>query len=459
MGKKKMSTKDNMRVYSIKDKLIWGLANFGTSIIQGVFATTTVYFYHNTLNLDPFYISIAAVIFAIWNALNDPIFGYISDKTRTKLGRRIPFMRFTAPFLAITFIIFWLVPVDLPQLSIFLWMIIMMCLYDTCFTIIGLVYSALLPELSEDDKVRGQFQQFSSLFYLIGVIFGFFIPELINPEGGSLIPLYIGTVIVGILGAFCIIITTYRFKERPEYTLVDKPLGLKDAIKYTFKSKAFLIVAAANFMSIFFQQILLSYMVYLAKHVMKISTILLMAVLILGLIVGVFITNTLSSKFGVVRANQLHLGFGAVFLLILPFVPQTMIYVCLFIGGIGLSGPLVLTNVLFSQVADEDELRSGVRREAAFFGTNAMLTKPAQSLAIAIGPWLLTIAGFVTGQIDQAPRAEFMIKFILGILPAVAMLIGVLILLYYPLTDEYLKEVQENVLKLHEEKQSKLKSL
>ena len=78
--------------------------------------------------------------------------------------------------------------------------------------------------------------------------------------------------IVGIIGALCIVITTYRFKERPEYTVVDKPLGLKDAIKYTFKSKAFLIVAAANFMSIFFQQILLSYMVYLAKHVMKMST-------------------------------------------------------------------------------------------------------------------------------------------------------------------------------------------
>jgi GPH family glycoside/pentoside/hexuronide:cation symporter len=212
-------------------------------------------------------------------------------------------------------------------------------------------------------------------------------------------------------------------------------------------------------MSIFFQQILLSYMIYLANHVMRISNLLLMATLILGLIIGVFITNILSNKFGVVRANQIHLSFGAIFLLLLPFIPQIMIYICLFIGGIGLAGPLVLTNVLFSQVADEDELKSGVRREAAFFGTNAMLTKPAQSLAIAIGPWLLSIAGFVTGQIDQSAQVELMIKFILGLLPAIAMLIGVLILLYYPLTDDYLKEVQEKVLKLHEEKKSKLESL
>ena len=455
-----MSENISTRIYTLKDKLIWGLANFGTSIIQGVFATTTVIFYHVYLGLDPFYIGLAATIYAIWNALNDPIFGYISDRTRTKLGRRIPFMRFTAPFLAITFVIFWLVPIDSSQLSIFLWMLVMMALYDTCYTIIGLVYSALLPELSEEDQVRGQFQQFSSLFYLIGVVFGFFIPEIVRPEVGStnLVPFYIGMVIVGIIGAACIVITTYRFKERPEFTVVDKPLGLKASIKYTFKSKAFLIVTAANFMSIFFQQVLLSYMFYLADYVMQVTTLILLAALILGLISGVFITNFLSAKFGVVQANQIHLGVGAIFLLILPFVPEFLIYVCLFVGGIGLAGPLVLTNVLYGQVTDEDEIKSGVRREAAFFGTNAMLTKPAQSVAMAVGPAMLALVGFLTGSVTQSTSVQFMIKIIIGLLPGIAMVIGVVILLFYPLKGDYLKEVQVKVLEMHGEKQAKLKN-
>ncbi len=455
-----MSENISTRIYTLKDKLIWGLANFGTSIIQGVFATTTVIFYHVYLGLDPFYIGLAATIYAIWNALNDPIFGYISDRTRTKLGRRIPFMRFTAPFLAITFVIFWLVPIDSPQLSIFFWMLIMMALYDTCFTIIGLAYAALLPEIAQEDQVRGQFQQFSSLFYLIGVVFGFFIPELVRPEVGStnLVPFYIGMVIVGIIGAACIVITTYRFKERPEFTVVDKPLGLKASIKYTFKSKAFLIVTAANFMSIFFQQILLSYMFYLADYVMQVTTLILLAALILGLIAGVFISNFLSAKFGVVQANQIHLGFGAIFLLFLPFVPELLIYLCLFVGGIGLAGPLVLTNVLYGQITDEDEIKSGVRREAAFFGTNAMLTKPAQSVAIAVGPAMLALAGFLTGSVTQSTNVQFMIKIIIGLLPGIAMLIGVFILLFYPLKGDYLKEVQVKVLEMHRDKQSKLKN-
>ena len=453
-----MSESVNTRNYTLKDKAIWGLANFGTSIIQGVFATTTVIFYHVYLALDPFYIGVAATIYAIWNALNDPIFGYLSDKTRTKLGRRIPFMRFTAPFLALTFIIFWLVPINLPDFSTFLWMLMLMSLYDTCYTIIGLVYAALLPELSEDDQVRGQFKQFSSLFYLLGVIFGFFIPEIVRPEVGqtNLTTFYIGMIVVGIIGTVCIVITTYRFKERPEFTVVDKPLGLKASIKYTFKSKAFLIMTTANFMSIFFQQVLLSYMFYLADYVMQVSTLILLAALILGLIVGVFITNILSGKFGVVQANQIHLGFGAVFLILLPFIPEFLIYLCLFIGGMGLAGPLVLTNVLYGQIADEDELKSGVRREAAFFGTNAMLTKPAQSVAMAVGPWLLAIAGFLTGQVNQNLGVQLMIKIIIGLLPGIAMIIAVVILLFYPLKGDYLAEVQDKVLKLHDEKHSKL---
>lgn len=452
--------KDFIRTYTTKDKLVWGVAQFGTSVIQGIYGTTLVIFYHVYLALDPFLIGVAAFIYAVWNALNDAIFGYLSDKTRSKWGRRIPFMRFTAPFLALTFIILWLVPVNSPQLTIFLWMLILMLLYDTCYTLIGLTYSALLPELSEDDRVRGEFQKFSSLFYLLGTIIGFLLPDLIRPKVGQtdLTIFYIGMILIAIIAAVCIIFTTLRFKERPEFTQVDKPLSLGKSIKYTFKSKSFLILTSANFMSIFFQQILLSYMFYLADYVLFTDTIILLAALFIGLIIGVVIANLIAKRFGVVQANQILLIIGAVPLLLIPFIPAVVIYVCLFFAGFGLSGPLVLTNVLYSQVVDEDEVKTGVRREAAFFGTNAMLTKPAQSIAIAIGPAMLALVGFLIEQTVQPDRAIFMIKILMGTLPGIAMLLGVLILLWYPLKNSYLKEIQGKVLEMHDEKYQKLET-
>ncbi len=91
-------------------KFIWGLAEFGTSLITGTFAALLPIFYQDYLGLTARWIAIGAAIYAIWNAINDPLFGYITDSTRSKRGRRIPYMRFTAPFLALTFILVWFAP-------------------------------------------------------------------------------------------------------------------------------------------------------------------------------------------------------------------------------------------------------------------------------------------------------------------------------------------------------------
>lgn len=77
-------------------------------------------------------IGIATTVYSLWNAFIDPLFGYITDNTRSKRGRRIPYMRFTAPFLALTFILVWFAPPQAEQQTLFWWMLISMLLYDTC---------------------------------------------------------------------------------------------------------------------------------------------------------------------------------------------------------------------------------------------------------------------------------------------------------------------------------------
>lgn len=432
--------------------------------MSGVYGATLTYFYQVYLGLPAGWIALSAWIYLIWNALNDPLFGIASDKTKSSKGRRIPYMKFTAPFLAISFILVWLVPTAWSDVSIFWWMLITMLFYDSCYTIIGLVYSALLPEIVEKDDQRVQFQQFSSLFGLLGMVLGFLIPELTRPKAGqtSLVPFYVGMIIIGILGAGFVLITSMSFKEKRQFVEVDEALGFVDSIKYTFKRKSFLVLTSANFMSIYVQAALLGGMFYLADYVMQISTLILIVFVFLGLIIGVVLANLLPGKFGVLKAQQILLLTGGIPLILLPFLPNVAIYACLFFSGLGLSGPLVLTNVLFSQVTDEDETLSGVRREAAFFGINAMLTKPAQSIAIALGPLLIELVGFLvpaTGEdiiLDQPEAVIFMIKVVIGLLPGIALVIGALILIFYPLKGDYLSQIHQQVEKMHEEKKQKL---
>jgi len=451
---------------SFSYKLVWGVAALGTSLISGTYGALLPIFYQDYLGLSARWISLASLIYAIWNAINDPLFGYITDSTRSRRGRRIPYMRFTAPFLALTFILVWFAPQGAGDSTLFAWMLVTMLLYDTAYTIIGLVYSALLPEISESDAERNSLQISSSLFGLLGMILGFVIPDLFRPKAGvspSFLPLQLSMIALGIIGAGCILLTAFKVKERPEFHLVDKPIKLGAALKFTFTSKSFLILVAQNFMSILMQSLLLGMLFYLADYVLQMSTIPLLASVFVPLILGVPLTQPLRKRFGVVGAQQLLLVIAGVALILVAVVPTPLIPVCLALAGLGLAGPQTLTNVLFAQVADEDELRSGVRREGAFFGVNALLTKPAQSVALALIPFILEATHFVTreanqGQIflNQPASALFGIKVLVGLIPGVAMLLGALILTAFPLRGAYLRRVKEEMLALHAEKRARL---
>jgi GPH family glycoside/pentoside/hexuronide:cation symporter len=449
-------------------KVVWGVAALGTSVISGTYGALLTIFYQDYLGLQARWIGLASLIYAIWNAINDPLFGYITDRTRTKHGRRIPYMRFTAPFLALTFSLVWLAPRGVGSQALFWWMLVTMLLYDTAYTIIGLVYSALLPEVTESDAERNGLQISSSLFGLLGTLLGFVIPDFFRPKAGgevTFLPLQVAMIVVGIVAMLLIIATTLKVKERPEFTQVDEPLALIPAMRYTFTSRSFLVLVSANFMSILMNSLILSAIFYLADYVLQMNTMILLAFLFIPLIIGVPITTLIRARLGVVRTQQLLLTIAGVGLLLIAVVPNALIPLCVAMAGFGLAGPQTLTNVLFAQVADEDELRSSVRREGAFFGINALLTKPAQSISLALVPWILESTAFVTREanggaifLDQPASALFGIKVVAGLVPGVALLLGALILFLYPLHGAYLAKVQAEVLKLHAEKHARLEA-
>jgi GPH family glycoside/pentoside/hexuronide:cation symporter len=450
-------------------KLAWGLASLGQSVIAGVFGALLPIFYQDYLGLGARWIGLASGIYAVWNALNDPIFGFISDSTRSKKGRRIPFMRYTAPFLGLTFLLVWLAPRGLGDKWLFVWMLVSMLLYDTCYTIIGLVYSALLPEITESDDGRNELQVSSSLFSLLGALLGFVIPDLFRPKAGgdpSFLPLQVAMAVVGIAGALLILATTFKVKERREFTSVDAPLGLGEQLRATMANWSFLVLVSQNFMSILVSSLVTGSVFYLADYVVKMPTILLLAYLFVPLIAGVPATDVIRRRLGLVATQQLLLAVSGLGLVSIVIVPPGAIPYCLAVAGFGLSGPQTLTNIFFAQVADEDELRTGVRREGAFFGVNAMLTKPAQSIAIALAPFILEATGFVSrgagGGAEAAAQpagAIFGIKVFTGLIPGLAMLAGALILFLFPLRGERLARMRTELLELHAKKREALERM
>ncbi len=192
----------------------------------------------------------------------------------------------------------------------------------------------------------------------------------------------------------------------------------------------------------------------------------LLACLFIPLIIGVPTTKVIRKRLGVVGAQQFLLVVAGIGLTLVAVVPTVLIPVCIALAGFGLSGPQTLSNLLFAQVADEDELRSGVRREGAYFGVNALFTKPAQSIALALSPWILQITHFVTREqnnghifLNQPDSALMGIRLFGGLIPGLALLLGALILVWYPLRGDRLKRNQEASLAMHADKLARLEKI
>jgi GPH family glycoside/pentoside/hexuronide:cation symporter len=235
------------------------------------------------------------------------------------------------------------------------------------------------------------------------------------------------------------------------------------------KSKSFLIVVAANFMGILIQSLIIGSMFYLADYILQESTIILLIFVFIPLLIGIWLTPKLIKRWGVVKSDQLLLvigGAGLIFLFIVTaWNISTLAYIALGLSAIGFIGPLIFTNVLFAQTTDEDELKTGVRREAIFFGINAMLTKPAQSLAIIIPAALLDLTNFIPHALGdppvlpQPPAAILAIRIFIGLIPGIALISAALILQIYPLKGERLQKIQRDILVLHDEKLKKLEEM
>jgi GPH family glycoside/pentoside/hexuronide:cation symporter len=452
---------------SFSTKWIYGLASFGTSAISSVYGALLPIFYQDYLGLTAKWIGIASAVYAVWNAINDPLFGFITDNTRSRLGRRIPYLRFTAPFLALTFILVWLAPQDAAPMAQFWWMMVTMLLYDTAYTIIGLVHGALMPELTESDVERNQLSIFAGGFGLLGYVVGFLLPDLFRPKAGSmdtsLLSLRLSMVAVGIIGAFFIILTTLKIKERRAFAIVDEPLKFWPSLKATLTSRPFWFFVSVNFLLTLMNAMTMGSIYYLADYVTRRSTIVLMIYLFVPLAAGIPLANLVVRRLGLLRAEQLYMAVAGVGLLSIAFLPVPLIPVGLVIAGFGFSGQQTITYNLLAQVIDDDEVRTGTRREGAFYGANALLTKPAQSLALFLTVFILEEAGFISralndGEIllDQPASAVMGIRAIVGFIPGLALLLACGLLFFFPLRGERLRALKDRILIMHADKEAAL---
>jgi glycoside/pentoside/hexuronide:cation symporter, GPH family len=450
-----------------KSKIAYG----GISFISGIFsnlvlATSFTFFYNVKLGLNEYWTGLAWLIFIIWNTLNDPLFGFLEDRTKSKkYGRRIPYIRFGGIVYGIVFILSWIPFVSsYNQFALFLNMLIVLFAFDTLFTLIGLISYSLPAEMAITGATRSSLNVFGSIGGAFALLLSFMIPALLltgdEPAGSDPnFPIFLFTVFfLGIAGIIILYVSSYFIKEN-KYTILEEPLTIKSSIVETFKNRGFLIFELSNFFFLIAQYILTNGVLYWVSFVLGLSGFTAMLpLLIFFVVIFVFfpVYNKLIVKFGLKKIFFSVLIFTGISFIISFFIAWNfyLSFIAMVLIGIGISGYFITNQLIMADVIDNDEILTGKRRETSYAGMNALLTKPTNSL----GPWILlsviSLFGFdnTPGAIQtDSARLGIMIAF--TIIPAILILISAFFIIYFPLSGPEWHMKKEELHKIHKEKE------
>ena len=220
---------------SIKTKLFYGIGDVGNAIVNSAVQFFLLIFYTDAALLPPALVSSALLVGKIWDAVNDPLFGWFSDRVSSKrFGKRRVFMIFGAIPLGISIMLLWFVPSGLGQVGIFIWIMLTFILFDTIWTGTNVPYYSLSSELTEDYDERSSLTSYRMILavpaYLVGaaltpVIVGLF---AVKHTGYG----FIG-ILYGVLAAAALLISASGLKEKEQIVKNKSEIAPFKSIKYT----------------------------------------------------------------------------------------------------------------------------------------------------------------------------------------------------------------------------------
>jgi len=445
-----------------KSKFAFGGATMASGILNGIAFGAITFYYNIKLGLGEEFIALAWLIFAAWNAVNDPLFGFIEDRTKSeKYGRRVPYLRFGAPIYGILFILVWFPFANVNnEIALFINLVIILFAFDTLFTIIGLITYSLPAEMAISSTTRANLMVYGSIFGALGVLISFIIPVLLLTSDVSteINPTFLITmVILGIVCAAVIFVSSFYIKEN-KYTILEEPLPIFKGIKQTFKNKPFLIFEISNFAFLISSTILITAVFYYITFILKLSGLMaIIPILLFFVMVFAFtpIYAKLVSRYGLKKVYIFSLVFSGLGFLLFFFIGWVFItsIIALMLVGIGFSGIFLTSQAVFAEIIDYDEILTEKRRETTYSGMNALLTKPA--ISIANGLFLLIIAfyGFQRASQAQTESAQMGIMIGFTIVPAIFILISALAMKFFPLDGPDWVKQKVGLKKIHEEKE------
>lgn len=481
--------------HSMGTKLAYAIGEAGDMIAYQGFTFLVFTFYFAVIKIDVRIISLGFIIWSVWNAINDPLQGYISDRSNLKIlggGKRRSWIILGIIPLAIIMPLLFTSPAGGGRSS-FIYFLIIIILFDTFYTMCSLNRVSVYPEMFLSDEERAQVGMMRRTIMVLGLIIAFVLPTLVFIKDMANIHSLPGTMreyqYSGLTFGILVLLLTgvtiiWGIKEKKEFTLdAGKAPNFISAYSTTLKNKSFLTFVVASMMNWYVFGILPMIVPVYGTYVLGIgpdfvlrltirflnfdwtpiipSSILLSVLLLVAFlfsILGVVIWKAVGEKVGVKRGFAISIGYWIITLLPLLFIRQYYIALIdmVFIGiGLG-AGPYFIDRCV-SDIVDEDELKTGVRREGVYYGANAFIIRLSTILVVLSISLVLETTGWrVYDPKEVSPQIIRGLQMLMSVFPAGALIIGFIFMLMYPLNVDRIKEIQKERERLHQEKKDLL---
>ena len=443
-----MEKKDKLPFWT---KVIYGTGDLGFSMNNSIISSLFPIFMMDVIGLSPALVAIILFVGRSWDYINDPIVGYLSDRTRSRWGRRRPFLLFGAIPFGLSFILLWLSP-NLSQTGLIVYYSVAYIIYEAMATIVYMPYYALTPELTEDYDERTKLTSFRMLFNILGSLVAYVFPMLVI---GSMVPdntkkVMVMALIAAAIAATPLLLVFFGTKEKKEYMLEKQP-KLIPSIKAAFKNRPFIFGAGIYLLTwmtiVVLETNLLIYIKYILERQGQSSLI--MASIFVTAIFALPIWNWAAKHWNKRLAYIIGVSFWAVVMIVLILVtPQTPFWIIMILcimAGIGVSAAQVLPWAIIPDAIEWDEWMTFERHEGMFYSLITLLGKIGNSIAGPASLLVLQATGYQAGAAVQPDSALLGIRLVIGPIPALLLVGGIVFALFYPLSREQHHKIVEEL--------------
>lgn len=425
MANMETGTDRNPKPKRLANPYVYGLGMLGLTIPGQMYSAYASFYYNDKLGLSLAMIAGGMVFFTIWDAFNDPLMGFLSDRTRTKMGRRKPWLLAGAPLFALFFILFFAPPAGIEQyVPLVVYFTVFLMLTETMGTINGTNYHALFPELFRSTDERASANAFRQALQLVGMIIGVSLTPMLAANFGY--PMT--ALFLAVLGMSLLLVSTLGSKENPEYWATSTP-GLLDSLKAVVTNRNFWVVGVTNFFYQATTGLLLAAIPFFVKYSLGLSdgdaTYLTAAVFVTA-IPFMWFWWALIKKWGTLRVWRISLACLGISMIPM-FFANSLIFAAISGAFIGISIAGITANIdlINAKIIDEDAASSGLRREGIFQSTISFVIRFSGLIRSLIFLLIAVLFGFVDKK-NPGTNPGLAARFMISVFPVALMILSVI---------------------------------